>query len=95
MRCDNIQGFLLHSKPYSETSLIVDLLTRQHGRVRCIAKGFRKASKKGVSRVIFPYLEYAFSWYGRSELKTLTDAEATIAADVLAPRCALYRPVCK
>ena len=83
MRCDDIQGFLLHSKPYSETSLIVDLLTRQHGRVRCIAKGFRKASKKGVSRVIFPYLEYAFSWYGRSELKTLTRAEATLTPTFL------------
>lgn len=89
MRCEDIQGFLLHSRPYSETSLIVDLLTRQHGRVRCIAKGFRKTSKKGISRAIFPYLEYSVSWYGRSELKTLTVAEAN-CSPVFLRRDALY-----
>ncbi len=75
MRCENQQGFLLHSRPYSDTSLLVDLFTQEFGRVRCVAKGFRKAHKKGVSRTLFPHVEYTFDWTGRSELKTLIRAE--------------------
>ena len=76
MRWDNKKGFLLHSAPYGETSLLVDLYTHEYGRVRCIAKGFRKPNKRGGSRSIFPHLEYLFNWHGRSELKTLSSAEA-------------------
>ena len=32
-------AFVLHSTPYRETSLIVDLLTRDHGRMGVVAKG--------------------------------------------------------
>jgi DNA repair protein RecO (recombination protein O) len=43
--------------------------------VRCIAKGFRKPNKKGISRALFPYTEYQFNWQGRGELKTLSRAD--------------------
>ncbi|HIC27439.1 MAG TPA: DNA repair protein RecO, partial [Gammaproteobacteria bacterium] len=40
---------VLHTRPYKETSLIVDLFTRNHGRVSVIAKGAqRPKSKIGV-----------------------------------------------
>ncbi|MDA9599047.1 DNA repair protein RecO [bacterium] len=76
MRVEAQSGFVLHSTPYRETSLLVDLFTHQYGRIRCVAKGFRKPNKKGISRAIFPYTEHQFSWQGKGELKTLTGSDA-------------------
>lgn len=75
MRVHAEAGFLLHSIPYRETSLLVDLFSKNYGRIRCVAKGFRKPNKRGISRVIFPYSEHHFSWQGRGELKTLISAD--------------------
>ena len=76
MRVEAESGFVLHVTPYRETSLLVDLFTRHQGRVRCVAKGFRKPNKRGISRALFPYTEHQFSWQGRGDLKTLTAADA-------------------
>ena len=81
MRIESEPGFVLHTIPYRETSLLVDLLTRHHGRVRCVARGFRKPNKKGVTRALFPYTEQLFHWQGRGELKTLNRAD-TVQAPV-------------
>ena len=35
------RGFVLHRRPYSETSLLVDLFTEETGRLTVIAKGAR------------------------------------------------------
>lgn len=76
MRVEAESGFVLHVTPYRETSLLVDLFTRHQGRIRCVAKGFRKPNKRGISRALFPYTEHQFSWQGRGDLKTLTAADA-------------------
>ena len=75
MRWEDEKGFLLHARPYGETSLIVDLYTKFFGRVQCVAKGYRRPKKRAANRLLIPYVEYAFSWSGRSDLKTLTRAE--------------------
>ncbi|MDA9090535.1 DNA repair protein RecO [Porticoccaceae bacterium] len=87
MRVDAEAGFLLHATPYRETSLLVDLFSQNHGRIRCVAKGFRKPNKRGISRAIFPYTEHQFSWQGRGELKTLTSADAIQAHNFLQQEC--------
>ena len=87
MRVDGEVGFVLHTMPYRETSLLVDLLTVHHGRIRCVAKGYRKPNKKGISRALFPYTEHHFSWQGRGDLKTLTQADAIHAPVFLANAC--------
>ena len=79
MRIEAQPGYVLHSAPYRETSLLVDLFTEHYGRVKCVAKGFRKPSKKGVSKVLFPYTEHYFHWQGRGDLKTLIKADAVQA----------------
>jgi DNA repair protein RecO (recombination protein O) len=79
MRVEAEPGFVLHVTPYRETSLLVDLFTRHQGRIRCVAKGFRKPNKRGISRALFPYTEHQFSWQGRGDLKTLTAADALAA----------------
>jgi DNA repair protein RecO (recombination protein O) len=68
------EGFLLHSLPYSETSLIVELFTREHGRITAIAKG---AKRKGsaLRSVLMPFQPIEISLSGKSELRTLTHAE--------------------
>ncbi len=87
MRIEAEPGFLLHSTPYRDTSLLVDLYTANHGRVRCVAKGFRKPNKQGINRSIFPYTEHHFSWQGRGELKTLTKADGIQAPVFLKQEC--------
>ena len=79
MRIESERGYVLHQRPYRESSLLVDLFTLNYGRVRCIAKGFRKPNKKGISRALFPYTEYQFNWQGRGELKTLSRADVSEA----------------
>jgi DNA repair protein RecO (recombination protein O) len=76
MRIESEPGFVLHTAPYRETSLLVDLFTQHYGRIKCVAKGFRKPSKKGVSKVLFPFTEHHFQWQGRGDLKTLIKADA-------------------
>jgi DNA repair protein RecO (recombination protein O) len=75
MRVESEPGFILHTIPYRETSFLVDIFTLNYGRLRCVAKGFRKPSKKGIAKTLFPYTEYHFQWQGRGELKTLIQAD--------------------
>ena len=75
MRVESEPGFILHTIPYRETSLLVDIFTLNHGCLRCVAKGFRKPNKKGIAKTLFPYTEHHFQWQGRGELKTLIQAD--------------------
>jgi DNA repair protein RecO (recombination protein O) len=67
-------AFVLHSYPYRETSLIIDVLTRDHGRLALVAKGAKRAHSalRGVLQTFQPL---AISWTGKSEMRTLTGAE--------------------
>ena len=68
-------AYLLHRIPFQNSSLIVDLFTRDYGRVRAVAKGARGA--KSRSRALLqPFQPLLVSLTGRSELKTLTGVEA-------------------
>ena len=67
-------GFVLHSYPYKETSLIVDMFTRDHGRVGLVAKGAKRPHSK-LRGVLQTFQPLSTSWSGRAELRTLIDAE--------------------
>jgi len=41
VKVNQVQAYVLHTRPYKETSLLVDLFTRQHGRVSLVANGIR------------------------------------------------------
>ncbi len=72
-------AWVLHSRPYRETSMIVDLLTRDHGRISVVINGARgSATKKGRPRkgqLMQPFTELLVSWQGKAELKTLKAVE--------------------
>jgi DNA repair protein RecO (recombination protein O) len=67
-------AFVLHSYPYRETSLILDVLSRDHGRLALIAKGAKRphSALRGVLQTFQPL---SLAWTGKSEMRTLTGAE--------------------
>jgi DNA repair protein RecO (recombination protein O) len=67
-------GFVLHSYPYKETSLIVDVFTRDHGRVSMVAKGAKRPHSK-LRGVLQTFQPLALSWTGRSDVRNLINAE--------------------
>lgn len=71
MRVDLEPSFIIHSRPYRETSTLVYALTEEHGIVHMICRG---AKKKG-NNAIQPFSKMLLSWSGRGELVTLTKME--------------------
>ncbi len=67
-------SFVLHSYPYKETSLIVDMFTRDFGRIGLVAKGAKRphSALRGVLQTFQPLQA---SWSGKNELRTLINAE--------------------
>jgi DNA repair protein RecO (recombination protein O) len=67
-------GYVLHSYPFSESSLIVETFTRESGRVPLVARGARrpKSASRGVLLAFQPIM---LSWSGKTELRTLLRAE--------------------
>jgi DNA repair protein RecO (recombination protein O) len=77
------RGFILHSYPYRETSLILQAWTEKHGRLALVAKGARRP--KSASRIVLvPFQPLTLDWFGRGELRTLKTAEPTVPATPLA-----------
>jgi DNA repair protein RecO (recombination protein O) len=68
---DEERGYVLHTYPYSETSLIVEVFTRTSGRVPLVAKGARR-SRSGA---LMQFQPFNLSWSGRGDLRTLKKAE--------------------
>ena len=64
-------AFVLHTRPYRETSMLVYALTKHHGIVHLISRG---AKKKG-NNILQPFVKMNLSWFGRGELFTLGKAE--------------------
>ena len=73
-RHDDQPGYVLHTYPYRETSLIVEAFTEAHGRVALVARGARRprSELRGLLQAFQPLL---LSWAGSAELKTLQKAE--------------------
>jgi DNA repair protein RecO (recombination protein O) len=67
-------AFVLHSYPYRETSLVIDVFTRDHGRLALVAKGAKRphSALRGVLQTFQPL---SIAWSGKSEMRTLTGAE--------------------
>ena len=73
-RVDQQPAFVLHSYPWRETSLIVDVLTRDHGRVALVARGAKRPTSQ-FRGLLTPFSPIAVSWSGRAEIKSLLRAE--------------------
>jgi DNA repair protein RecO (recombination protein O) len=76
MRVDREPAFVLHTRDYRETSLLLEVFTSGYGRLGLVAKG-AKRPKSGVRGVLHPFQPLTVSWAGKGELGVLTAAEPT------------------
>lgn len=91
-RVDAAAAYVLHTRPYRETSLLVDLLTLEYGLVSMVARGARKPGSR-LRATLQPFQLLQVSWHGRAELKNLRSAETTEVGAMLQGRsllCGLY-----
>ena len=84
LRSELQPAFVLHHRPYSESSLLLELFTRDHGRVGAIAKGARR--KGGQRAILQPFHSLLVSLQGRGELATLTAVETVEEGPLCSPR---------
>ncbi len=73
-RVDQQPGFVLHTYPWRETSLIVEVFSRDHGRVAMVAKGARRPMS-ALRGVLMAFQPLRLDWSGGGEVKTLVRAE--------------------
>ncbi|MDP2760095.1 MAG: DNA repair protein RecO [Sideroxyarcus sp.] len=73
-RIQDEPAFVLHSYPFRETSLILEVFSRQHGRVPLVARGARRP-RSGLRGLLMSFQPLALSWFGKHELRTLHSAE--------------------
>ena len=74
-RIERQPAYVLHQRPYRETSAILDLFSRDHGRVAVVARGLRAAKPRFPRGVLRPFQPIECAWLPRSELGQLTAAE--------------------
>lgn len=72
---DSDLAFILHTYPYRETSLILEVFSRRYGRLGIIARGARRP-RSALRGTLLPFQPLALAWFGKAELKTLKTAEA-------------------
>ena len=78
-----VPAYIVHRRPFSESSFVLEVFTAEYGRVGLLAKGARKRSGRGTGGVQ-PFQQLLVSWRGRGELPTLTSVEANRVALSLA-----------
>lgn len=75
MRVDLQPAYILHTRPYRDTSLLVDLLTPDFGRVTAVARGVRK-TKTPKRQLLNPFSRLLVCWQGKTDMKLLTSFES-------------------
>ena len=69
-------AYLLHSRPFKDSALLIEVFTPNFGRVGLVANGVRKKKGRWQS-ALQPFVPILISWRGRSELQTVTDVETS------------------
>lgn len=67
-------AFILHNYPFRETSLIVEVFSREHGRLPIVARGARRP-RSAIRGLLMGFQPLQLAWFGKGEVKTLHDAE--------------------
>lgn len=73
-RIDGQPAYILHSYSYSETSLILDVFSRDHGRLPLLARGARRP-RSALRGVLQAFQPLELGWFGGGEVRTLAKAE--------------------
>ncbi|HEY9095834.1 MAG TPA: DNA repair protein RecO [Hydrogenophaga sp.] len=67
-------GFVLHRYDWSESSLILEVFSRNHGRIALVAKGVKRPTSQ-FRPVLLPLQPLMLSWGGDAEVRTLKSAQ--------------------
>lgn len=67
-------AYVIHRRPWRETSLMVDVFTLNRGRMTVIARGANSA-RSPLKAQLQPFQPLLLDWTGRGDLKTLTQVE--------------------
>jgi DNA repair protein RecO (recombination protein O) len=100
IRCVQVQpAYILYAKPFRETSLLLEVFSRDYGRVSLVARGARGSLGSGQGRprksrprfsvLLQPFVPLLLSWRGRGPLFNLTHAEPNGVSPALAGRLLL------
>lgn len=73
-RIQEAPAWVLHHRPFRDSSRILDVLTRDHGRFAVVARGSRSGRSK-LKGILRPFLPLRLSWVIRTDMGTLTGAE--------------------
>ena len=76
-------AFVLHARPWRETSLLVEVLSADHGRIGLLARGVRGPKRHLLRAALQPLQSIRFDGVQRGELAQLASAEAVDAAPLL------------
>lgn len=79
MRGELASAYVLHARPYRDSSQLLEIVTGEHGRMALIARGSRgKSGGRGGGRAVLlqPFRPLLMSWSGRGEMGTLTQVES-------------------
>lgn len=67
-------AFVLHRYDWSESSLVLEIFTRNHGRIALVAKGVKRPTSQ-FRPVLLPLQPLLLSWGGDAEVRTLKSAQ--------------------
>ncbi len=89
MRYTAEPAFVLHTRPWRETSLLVEVLSANHGRIGLIARGVQGPKRQALRAALQPLQAIRFDAIQRGELARLVAAEAIDIAPRLVGEAAL------
>ncbi len=81
MRVNLQPSYILHSRPYRDSSSLLEVFTAEHGRLSLVARGGRRSTRGGSKAALLqPFTPLLLSFSGRAEMKNLGAAESAGAA---------------
>ena len=73
-RIQDEPAFILHNYPFRETSLLLEVFSRNHGRLPLVARGARRP-RSALRGLLMNFQPLRLAWFGKGEVRTLHSAE--------------------
>lgn len=89
VRVEAQPAFVLHARPWRETSLLVEVLTRDHGRIGLVARGLSGPKRQPLRAALQPRQLLRIDFVQHGELAQLVQAEATDSSPPLSGEASL------
>lgn len=74
MRVNLQPSFILHTRPFRDTSLLIELFTLDYGRISVLARNAR-GTRSRFKGILQPFLPFIASWAGKTDLMSLNQIE--------------------